>query len=160
MKAWAGDCDFLSVTLPAGHLSATPALRRALRDVRDRVARADPRWAKVCMVGMVGADLRAALLVIHPSLPRVIVERVLQRRWRTAKFDTDNDPDFVFTADLAATLGRARRGTEPLRIVVMPQRPRTGGPPAPEQVTMDPLPLIAPSESFWGPPIGIGRLWP
>ena len=103
---------------------AVRRLRRSLRDVRDRTARRRRRWREVGFVGMIGGDHTAMVMISHDGVDRREVLDVLRRRW----------PDVIVTgleqaaptsaraAEVAADLGRRRRGVEPLRVVVMPQQ--------------------------------------
>jgi hypothetical protein len=109
---------------PAGLPDAVRALRRSLRDVRDRTARRFRRWRTVSIAGLVGGDHRALLLISHEGVERREVIDVLRRRWPdVALKDPENEePVWAMTPDDAADLGSRRRGVEPLRILVMPQR--------------------------------------
>ena len=62
----------------------------------------------------------------------------LRRRWPdvVVKDLEQEEPTWAMTADDAADLGSRRRGVEPLRIVVMPQRV--------QRVTVAPAPVIEP----------------
>ncbi len=109
----------------AGDLRAAVArLRRACRDVRDRTARRNQRWRGVAMAGMAMGDGTAFVLVRHPGLVRQEVAAVLRRRWSAAVVGEVGaaEPSWSMSAEDAAELARARRGVEPLRIVVMAQR--------------------------------------
>jgi hypothetical protein len=73
------------------------------------------------MVGGVGVAL---VMITHEGIDRHEVEAVLRRRWPdvVVKSREQEEPTLAMTADVAADLGRCRRGAEPLRIVVMPQQ--------------------------------------
>ena len=73
---------------------------------------------------MIGGDHRALVLISHEGVERREVMDVLRRRWPdVALKDLENEePVWAMTPDDAADLGRRRRGVEPLRILVMPQR--------------------------------------
>lgn len=119
-------------------------LRRGLRDVRDRAAQDDPRWRGVSLAGVVDPNGRALVLVRHPGLWRDAVAARLARRWPEleAKEVGAVRPSAGLPAELAARLGQRRRGMEPLRIVVMPQRPTSQAlitPPEPER---EPMPFV------------------
>ncbi len=120
-----------------------PLVRRGLRDVRDRAAREDIRWRTVSFAGLVDANGRALVIVRHPSLPRAVVGARLKRRWPASTLmDAGNvQPLFSLPEMLAVHLAQRRRGVEPLRIVVMPQRPRQAKPlfDVPDQ---EPLPFL------------------
>lgn len=61
-------------------IRAIRRLRKGLRDVRDRTARQDHRWAAVAIAGLVDGD-RALLLVEHHGIERRLLWSVLERRW-------------------------------------------------------------------------------
>ena len=73
---------------------------------------------------MAGGDRTALVMVSHEGVDRCEVLNVLRRRWPdvTVKSLEQEEPSGVMTADDAAGLGRFRRGAEPLRIVILPQR--------------------------------------
>lgn len=103
--------------------AAVVRLRRALRDVRDRTARRRSSWGGVAFAGMAtGTD--AFVLVSHPDLARSEVARVLRKRWPTAVLQDVGaaEPSWSMSVEDAAELARVRRGVEPLRTVVLPQR--------------------------------------
>lgn len=125
-------------------LSIAPQIRRALRDLRDRAARADRRWAGLAIAGMVDSTGSALLLVRHPDLSQAAVARAIARRWPGARCCAPDPamalPDFDFCPEAAATLACARRGVEPLRVVIMPRmEKRSATPPAEYE---QPLPFI------------------
>jgi hypothetical protein len=103
-------------------LNGTRRLRKALRDVRDRSARHDRRFATVAMAGLVGGD-RALVLVQHPGIDRAEVWRMLERRWPEVTVTDPGDiiPTSVMTVEDAAALARRKRGVEPIRIIIAPQ---------------------------------------
>ncbi len=146
--------------IPAGRVGAAPRLRRALRDIRDRAARNDRRWQAVAIAGMLVADGGAVVLVVHnASIPRETIERALQRRWPAVVFPKVlPDPDFAFPAEAAVQLASLRRGVEPLRAIVMPQRLLSPGRNPHDRAAREPMPMTfaigVDAESFWGPPLG------
>ena len=75
---------------------------------------------------MVGGDGSAFILVEHEGVDRREVLMVLRRRWPELVLkNLDNEvPTATMLVDDAADLARFRRGVEPLRIVVLPQRDR------------------------------------
>jgi hypothetical protein len=106
-------------------LGATVArLRRALRDVRDRTARLQQRWRTVAMAGMASGNGTALLMIRHPGIARREITGALRRRW--PEIDASNvglvEPSSAMPTDDVVELALARRGVEPLRIVVLPQR--------------------------------------
>ena len=111
---------------PTGLRHDVQRLRRSLRDVRDRTARRNKHWRTVCFAGMVGGDGTAFILVEHEGVDRHEVMAVLQRRWPDVVMKNleDEYPKSATTAEDAADLARFRRGVEPLRIVILPQRDR------------------------------------
>ena len=139
--------DAASLIVFAAHSAYDPVerarrLRRGLRDVRDRTAREDGRWRCVTFAGMVDAFGHAVIFVRHPGLRRDVIAARLSRRW--PRLDAvevgDVRPFTGLPANLAAALASARRGVEPLRIVVMPQRLRDQAlVPSPER---EPMPFI------------------
>jgi len=90
------------------------------------MARRNRRWRKVGFAGMVGGDAIALALITHEGVDRLEVLSVLRRRWPEVRVKTveQKEPTWVMTAEDAAGLGRCRRGIEPLRIVILPQRER------------------------------------
>ena len=110
----------------AGLPDAVRRLRRALRDVRDRMARHRRSWRDVSFAGMAGGDGMALVLVSHEGIDRQEVQDVLRRRWPdvVVKELEQEEPTVAMSPDDAADLGQCRRGVEPLRIVIMPQHDR------------------------------------
>jgi hypothetical protein len=130
---WVGICDWatvtaslaiLSIDASIGLLDATRHLRRAIRDVRDRVARHRNEWRDVRFAGIIGGDRRAMLMVSHERVDRCEVRDVMRRRWPSVLINEPGreEPVWEMSPENAAELGRCRRGVEPLRVVVMPQR--------------------------------------
>jgi hypothetical protein len=111
-----------------GTRNAVRHLRRALRDVRDRAARCPGggRWRSVAFAGLAVDDAAALVMVGHPGIGRGELAVRLARRFdRTALSDLgDAIPTASFSPAVSAELARAGRGTEPLRVVVAPQRAR------------------------------------
>ena len=97
-------------------------LRKSLRDVRDRAARPDSRWA-TCAMGGIASDDQMMLIVGHAGIDRDTVWDVLERRWPTIMISDVGDALPVSTLTVPATirLATARRGIEPIRIVVPAQ---------------------------------------
>jgi hypothetical protein len=73
---------------------------------------------------MVGGDCKALILVEHEGVERNEVLTVLKRRWPgvALKSLADEAPASTMMVNDAADLARLRRGVEPLRVVVLPQR--------------------------------------
>jgi hypothetical protein len=132
---WAGICDWaetasslvvLSIGSPVGLPNVTRHLRRAIRDVRDRVARSRNPWREVGFAGLLGGDRRALVIASHQGIERCEVLDVMRRRWPDViikKLGQEEPTWKMFLGD-AAELGRCHRGVEPLRVVVMPQQER------------------------------------
>jgi hypothetical protein len=146
---WNGMCQWsagttsslaiIPVHSPEGLRDAVRSLRRGLRDVRDRVARRRRSWRDVCCTGMVGGDHTAMVMITHENVDRGEVVDVLRRRWPevVVKELEQEQPAVAMTADVAADLGRHRRGVEPLRIVIMPQHDRQITAPS-----VEPMPVV------------------
>jgi hypothetical protein len=128
MQHWstAGAASLVIIPLrsPAGTQNVAHRLRRGLRDVRDRMARRRNRWRELAFAGMVGGDSRAVVLILHEEIDRCEVLDVLRHRWPDVviKEPEQEEPTWAMLPDDAAELGRCRRGIEPLRVVIMPQR--------------------------------------
>jgi hypothetical protein len=139
----------LPVARDTGNLrGAIARLRRACRDVRDRAARRRAPWRHVAIAGMTTGDA-ALLLVRHPGIGRSEVADVLGVRWPDASVGDVGaaEPSWQMATEDAAKLARIRRGVEPLRIVVPPQRAAaielfhgTWTPAA--QETLEPMPVM------------------
>jgi hypothetical protein len=73
---------------------------------------------------MIGGDHRALVLISHHGIDRRDVLDVLRRRWLDVALKDleQEEPVWEMTPDDAAELGMRRRGVEPLRILVMPQK--------------------------------------
>jgi hypothetical protein len=78
----------------------------------------------VSIAGLVGGDHRALVMIAHQGVARRELQDVLRQRWPDAvlKELAQEEPAWTMTPDDAADLGSRRRGVEPLRILVMPQR--------------------------------------
>jgi hypothetical protein len=145
MRHWSAEAATSSLAIIQLHSlvgvpDAVRRLRRALRDVRDRMARRRNRWREVCFAGVAGGDHRAIVLVSHEGIDRREVQDVLGRRWPEVVVKTleQEQPVVAMTAENAVDLGRCRRGIEPLRIVVMPQQDRQ----ATTSPVMEPMPVV------------------
>lgn len=112
-------------TAGAQAAEATRRLRRALRDLRDRLAGRDARWASVAF-GALLVGPRPVVLVAHPDLPHAAVAAALSRRWPGGiardGLPPAEAPDLHADPMRAASLAALRRGVEPVRVVVPPQR--------------------------------------
>jgi hypothetical protein len=130
MRQWptetASSLAILRVHPSLGLGDAVRRLRRSLRDVRDRMARHSRQWRDVCCAGLVGGDGLALVLVSHTGLDRGEVLDALSRRWPDVQVKglEQEEPIVAMSLGDAADLGQTRRGIEPLRVVVMPQRDR------------------------------------
>jgi hypothetical protein len=115
----------LPIDLAYGRLRAAVArLRRACRDIRDRAARRHTPWRRVAMAGMALGEGAAWLLIRHPGITRHAVTDLLCRRWPNAAIRDAStvSPPWRMSVEVAIELARIRRGVEPLRVVVLPQR--------------------------------------
>jgi hypothetical protein len=114
----------IPIRSPAGLPDAVRRLRRGLRDIRDRTARHWKRWRSVSFAGLMGGDHKALVLIAHQGVDRREVLDVLSRRWPdvVVKEPEQEEPTWLMTAYDAAELGSRRRGAEPLRVLVMPQK--------------------------------------
>ena len=116
MQVWSPGAGSSLAIIPrpssAGLPDAVRRLRRALRDVRDRMARYRRSWRDVSFAGMAGGDGKALVLVTHDGVDRHEVEAVLRRRWPevVVKGLEQEQPAVAMTAENAADLGRCRRG--------------------------------------------------
>ncbi len=131
LRAWImeHDAPVSFAVLPLPHspgaiCAASARLRRAVRDVRDRAARHRTPWRSVAFAGMATGDGVAFVLVRHPGVERPEVAAVLRKRWPAAVITVvgASEPSWAMSMEDAAELARARRGLEPLRIVVLAQR--------------------------------------
>lgn len=109
---------------PGDLRAAVARLRRACRDVRDRTARRNWRWRAVAVAGMATGDGTALLFFRHTGVDRAAIAQVLGKRWPSSVVGDvgAKPPSWTFAAEDAAELARARRGVEPLRVVVLAQR--------------------------------------
>ena len=121
---------------------AVQRLRRGLRDVRDRTARRRKRWRTVSFAGLMGGDRMALMMISHQGIDRRDVLNVLRPRWPdvVVKDLVDEKPVWAMSADDAAQLGSRRRGVEPLRVLVLPQK-ITRMTVAPARV-IEPMPVV------------------
>ena len=147
MREWssasASNLAIISALSPAGLLDAVRRLRRGLRDVRDRTARRWRQWRAVAFAGLMGGNHIAMVMISHQSIDRREVLDLLRRRWpEVVMKDLEHEePTWAMTADDAADLGSRRRGVEPLRVVVMPQRVQRVIV-APTPVIVEPIPVL------------------
>ena len=148
---WGGFCDWsaaaetsslaiIQIDASDGLPAAVRRLRRAVRDVRDRAARRWKRWRRVAIAGMIGGDRTALLFVTHEGIDRGEIQRVLHHRWpEVAVKNLEHEaPAFTMSAVDAATLGRHRRGIEPMRLVIMPQHNQRSMAP----LIIEPMPIL------------------
>jgi hypothetical protein len=128
---WAA-CHEISVTLLAlpmhsaseGLLNGIVRLRRRLRDARDKAVRRDSHWSQVAVAGIASGTGSALLLVQHPRVTRRKIADAICTRWGGSVLACAQPiyPTWVMPPKQVVELALARRGIEPLRIVVMPQR--------------------------------------
>jgi hypothetical protein len=78
----------------------------------------------VAIAGMATGDGTAHVFVRHPGVAREEVAAVLHKRWPAALVGVvgASEPSWALSVKDAAGLARARRGVEPLRIVVLARR--------------------------------------
>lgn len=120
---------------------AVRRLRRGLRDVRDRTARQRRAWRDLTFAGMAGADRTAWIMIAHDGVDQDEVQDALRRRWPRVVVKglaAQEVPQHAVTVEDAVQLGRCRRGIEPLRIVIMPQRAALPAPPS----IIKPMPVL------------------
>jgi hypothetical protein len=141
MLAWRSPPALILVTIPltwqAGQMRTTVRrLRCALRDFRDRRARRSRGWRGVCLCGLVTGDGRAMVVVDRGTVDRGEFFYALKRRWADAVVTdlTNEQPSAEITIRDAVELATLRRGAEPLRLVILPQR----------NPVSRPLPIIEP----------------
>jgi hypothetical protein len=76
------------------------------------------------MAGMASGNGTALLMIRHPGIARREIAGALRRRW--PEIDASNvglvEPSSAMPIEDVVELALARRGVEPLRIVVLPQR--------------------------------------
>lgn len=122
---WLRDPEISLAVIPIdGDLfNATRRLRKGLRDVRDRTARQDYRFAAVTLAGLVEGD-QALILIQHPAINRVELWATLERRWPQAMLGDPAGiaPSSTMTVANAAALARRRRGIAPIRIIIASQQ--------------------------------------
>jgi hypothetical protein len=135
-------CDHPHMS-PAGLPDAVRRLRRGLRDVRDRTARRWRRWRTVSFAGLMGGDHKALVIIIHQGVDRREVLDGLRPRWPNVlvKELEQEEPAWTMTVGDAADLGSRRRGVEPLRVLVLPQK-ITRVVVAPAPLMVEPMPVL------------------
>lgn len=124
VSAWAGNHSTaieLSALSWAAEGAPAAQLRRRLRDWRDGLARLDPRFASVGIAGFQMAD-RAMLLVQHSGVERGALLNAVAPKWCAQVISVDGVFDTTLDETFALRVGRLRRGVEPMRAFVMPQR--------------------------------------
>jgi hypothetical protein len=91
---------------------------------------------------MATGDGTALVLIRHAGIDRAKVADVLHRRWPDAIVGNVRSlsPSWEFAIEDAVELACARRGVEPLRIVVLPQR--VHHPSGAQPVTVEPMPVL------------------
>ena len=150
IRLWTGTDEAFTVTVPMPHELGDPreavrALRRALRDFRDRQARkvGHRAWRKVAFGGIVGADMNAVIHIQPAGIPRQEIVAAMIRRWPGASIRHRDQPIAVdWSVEDRIALARIRRGAEPLRIVVAPQGQRPRAPWPGVMQDYQPLPVI------------------
>ena len=124
---WLGfDHDASLVTIPltaaTDLISTIRKVRKSLRDVRDRAARLDLRFAAVAMFGTVFDD-HLMLLVQHDGIERDALWATLERRWPMAAVRPIEtiEPRSDLSVRQIVQLARQHRGIEPIRVIVPAQ---------------------------------------
>lgn len=136
----------IPVTVNTDLVTTIRRLRKRLRDIRDRAARAAPLsgWASLAVAGMVSGD-HVVLLVQHAGIEQDALWTVLERRWPEI-IVAEASPVTVIRAvhprsDLSVEqtvqMAVLRRGVEPIRVVIPPQV-RAG---VPGSVGDEPMPM-------------------
>jgi hypothetical protein len=128
----------------AGHLRATVArLRRACRDIRDRTARKHMRWQAAAMAGMALGGT-ALILIRHPGTTRREITSVLCRKWADAIVRDVGSmaPFWRMPVPDAVEIAHARRGVEPLRMVVLPQKIHRQHSRGYQPLPVEPMPIV------------------
>ena len=110
------------IPLDDDRLTAIRKLRKGLRDIRDRHAREDWRSSGVAYAGFLSGD-EAMVLVQHPGLRRAHVGAALGRRWPGMVVGEVGEvvPGWKMPVEDVVRLAQARRGVEPIRVMVMPR---------------------------------------
>ena len=96
MRQWTAEATTWSLAIiplhsSAGLPDAVRRLRRALRDVRDRMARHRRSWSDVSFAGMASGDGIALVLISHARIDQREVQDVLHRRWPKMLPISDSD---------------------------------------------------------------------
>ncbi len=142
LREWAGpDATLVAVPLGGNAIAGMRALRRGLRDVRDRAVYRCPVWREVAFGGLL-SGATAMVLVAHPEVRQADLLMILHQRWPQTVVSslTGGEPLWKMDTATAVRLSIMRRGTEPLRSVVMPQgipSQRPVGPPF-----LEPMPML------------------
>ena len=129
---WLSGPDTSLAIIPLDSTDLIPMIRRlrkSLRDVRDRTARIHARWAAVAMGGIVSDADQLMIIVGHAGIDREALWDVFERRWPNIIIISDlgDVPTSTLTVDATIRLAVARRGIEPIRIVVPAQHPADPG---------------------------------
>lgn len=124
VSAWAGDrstaVQMSGLIWPNEGVPAA-RLRRQLRDWRDGLARSQPLFAALGMAGFFTGE-HAHLVVQHSGLHRDVLLHALGSRWDVRAISMQAGLSTCLEVDHAIQAGTLRRGVEPIRIFVMPQR--------------------------------------
>jgi len=112
--------------------------------VRDRAARLRIGLRSVAIAGMAGSDGRGSLLIRHPGVSTTEVAEAITRRWPDAILleSASASPLWEMCVADAAALARAKRGVEPLRIVILPQRDCERESADRRHVGAEPMPIV------------------
>jgi len=143
LSEWTGpDATLVSIPLGGNVITGVLALRRGLRDVRDRAVHRCGAWREVGFGGIASGAI-AMVWVTHPDIPRISLLAVLRQRWpsTTVLSAVGNEPSWAMDTDTAVHLSTLRRGIEPLRAVVMPQGIHQLPPPS-KAPYLEPMPML------------------
>ncbi len=128
VAAWGTPVSFCKLPLRAGRglRAAVRHLRKTCRDLRDRAARGPGGrpWRAIAMAGLALGDGTAWLAVAHGGITRAALADGFARRFGAVVFTdfADAPPPTSFSDAAAVELSRLKRGVEPLRVAVAPQR--------------------------------------
>ncbi len=148
VAAWGAPVSFCKLPLRAGCglRAAVRHLRKACRDLRDRAARGPGgrRWRDIAMAGLALGDGTAWLAVAHGSITRAALVDTFARRFGGAIVCADladAPPPTSFSDAAAVELSHLKRGVEPLRVAVAPQRGPAVGMDASSRAA-EPMPIL------------------
>jgi hypothetical protein len=141
MREFGGpEATLLSIPVGDDVLDGMRRVRRGLRDVRDRAVKNDRRWRQVAFAGTLSGNVAMAFAV-HPGIPQTGLDSVLRRRWPgVSVIPAPSEPSWQMTVETAVRLTLLRRGIEPLRAIIMPQRTEAASKREPQY--FEPMPIL------------------